>query len=57
MASTPREPVLRLNDPELEWKRFERFCLDLARALPEVADAHLYGTAARASRGSTSIAI
>lgn len=37
------EPLLNLNDRELEWKRFERFCLDLARALPEVRDAHLYG--------------
>src|SRR6266540_2253474 len=51
MASTPRDPLLRLDDPELEWKRYERFCLDLARALPEVADAHLYGTRGEAQEG------
>lgn len=51
MASTPRDPLLRLNDPELEWKRYERFCLDLARALPEVADTHLYGTRGEAQQG------
>jgi len=51
MASTPREPILRLNNPELEWKRFERFCLDLARALPDVADAHLYGTRGENQQG------
>jgi hypothetical protein len=37
------EPLLNLNDPELDWKRFERFCLDLVKALPDVNDAHLYG--------------
>jgi len=37
------EPLLDLNDPELEWKRYERFCLDLAKTLPDVRDAHLYG--------------
>ena len=42
MSSSPRVPLLDLDDPELSGKRFERFCLDLIRALPEVADAHLY---------------
>lgn len=41
--STAREPLLALNNSELEWKRFERFCLDFTKALPEVRDAHLYG--------------
>lgn len=43
MASAPRDSLLALNSPELDWKRFERFCLDLANALPDVRDAHLYG--------------
>jgi hypothetical protein len=43
MPSAAREPLLGLNNPELEWKRFERFCLDLVKALPDVRDAHLYG--------------
>ena len=43
MTAPPVEPLLALNDPELEWKRYERFCLDLAKALPDVHDAHLYG--------------
>jgi energy-coupling factor transporter ATP-binding protein EcfA2 len=43
MTSPAVEPLLSLDDSELEWKRFERFCLDLARALPDVVDAHLYG--------------
>jgi len=45
------EPLLTLNDPELEWKRFERFCLDLVIALPEVRDAHLYGTRGEDQQG------
>jgi len=51
MPSTPRAPLIELADPELEWKRFERFCLDLARSLPDVADAHLYGTRGEAQQG------
>ena len=43
MASRLVEPLLNLNNPELEWKRFERFCLDLTKLLPDVRDAHLYG--------------
>lgn len=43
MTAPSVEPLLDLNDPELEWKRFERFCLDLAKALPDIRDAHLYG--------------
>lgn len=43
MAEKPVEPLLNLNDPTLEWKRFERFCLDLTKLLPDVRDAHLYG--------------
>jgi AAA ATPase domain len=51
VASTPRDPLLRLDDPELEWKRYERFCLDLSRALPDVLDAHLYGTRGEDQQG------
>jgi hypothetical protein len=43
MVGKPVEPLLNLNDPELEWKRFERYCLDLTKLLPDVRDAHLYG--------------
>ena len=45
------EPLLNLNDSELEWKRFERFCLDLVKSLPEVRDAHLYGTRGEDQQG------
>lgn len=51
MSSNPHTPLLELADPELEWKRFERFCLDLARALPDVRDAHLYGTRGEKQHG------
>lgn len=51
MALRPRAPLLALNDPELEWKRFERFSLDLTRALPDVIDAHLYGDRGEAQHG------
>lgn len=43
MTAPSVDPLLDLNQPELEWKRFERFCLDLVKALPDVRDAHLYG--------------
>lgn len=43
MVGNPVDPLLNLNNPELEWKRFERFCLDLTKLLPDVRDAHLYG--------------
>jgi len=43
VAGKPVDPLLNLNDPELAWKRFERFCLDLTKLLPDVRDAHLYG--------------
>ncbi len=43
MSAPSVEPLLALNDPGLEWKRYERFCLDLAKTLPDVRDAHLYG--------------
>ncbi|HYV14586.1 MAG TPA: hypothetical protein VE972_01030 [Conexibacter sp.] len=51
MARTPREPILDLQDPDLSGKRFERFCLDLVRALPDVADAHLYARHGERQRG------
>lgn len=51
VSATPTDPLLRLDDPELEWKRFERFCLDLVRALPDVIDAHLYGTRGEDQQG------
>jgi hypothetical protein len=38
----PLAQLLRF-DGEFEWKSFERFCLQLAKALPEVRDAHLHG--------------
>src|SRR4051794_21511864 len=43
VAGKPVDPLLNLNNAELEWKRFERFCLDLVKLLPDVRDAHLYG--------------
>jgi hypothetical protein len=42
MASGSRSPLLALNSPEVDPKRFERFCLGLVKALPDVRDAHLY---------------
>ena len=47
----PRIDLLPLNHPEWEWKRFERFCLALVEALPDVRRAHLYGTRGQAQRG------
>ncbi len=43
VAGKPVEPLLNLNDRDLEWKRFERFCLDMTKLLPDVRDARLYG--------------
>jgi len=51
VTSPPIAPLLYLNDPELEWKRFERFCLDLVKALGDVRDAHLYGVRGEDQQG------
>lgn len=39
----PRVDLLPLDDEQWEWKRFERFCVGLAKALPDVARASLNG--------------
>lgn len=39
----PRVDLLPLDDEQWEWKRFERFCVGLAKALPDVAHASLNG--------------
>jgi hypothetical protein len=43
--------LLPLDDPEWDWKQFERFCLGFVRALPDVVDANLYGTRGQAQLG------
>jgi len=40
----PRLPLLPLDEREWDWKRFERFCLDLVNALPDVSHADFHGT-------------
>ncbi len=39
----PRLATLPLTDAALDWKAFERFCLDVLNALPEVRHADFYG--------------
>jgi hypothetical protein len=36
--------LLPIDDPEWDWKSFERFSLSFVRAQPDVREAHLYGT-------------
>lgn len=53
-ASPPagaREDLLPLDDPEWDWKSFERFCLGFVRAQSDVAEADLYGTRGQAQKG------
>src|SRR5689334_12771333 len=53
-ASRPvssHEDVLPLDDPEWEWKAFERFCLGFVQAQPGVVSAYLYGTRGEAQLG------
>ncbi len=40
----PRLTLLPLDEREWDWKRFERFCLDLVNALPDVRHAGFHGT-------------
>jgi hypothetical protein len=40
----PSLPFLPLDRREWEWKAFERFCLDVVNALPDVRYADFYGT-------------
>jgi len=43
--------LLPLDDPEWEWKDFERFCLGFVKAQPGVRDARLYGTRGQDQKG------
>jgi hypothetical protein len=43
--------LLPLDDPQWDWKQFERFCLGYVEAQPNVADAHLHGTRGQSQRG------
>jgi hypothetical protein len=43
--------LLPFDNPEWDWKAFERFCLGFVEAQPDVADAHLYGTRGEKQRG------
>ena len=47
----PRIDLLPLNHPEWEWKRFERFCLALVEALPDVRRTHILRDPGPAQRG------
>jgi hypothetical protein len=49
--TSPHEDVLPLDQPEWEWRAFERFCLGLVRTQPDVASASLYGTRGQAQLG------
>lgn len=40
----PRLALLPLDEREWDWKRFERFCLDLVNGLPDVSHADFHGT-------------
>ncbi len=40
----PRLPLLPLDDRDWDWKSFERFCLDVVNALPDVSHADFHGT-------------
>jgi hypothetical protein len=42
---------LPLDDPEWDWKAFERFCLGLVHGLADVSEANLYGTRCEAQHG------
>lgn len=43
--------LLPLDDPEWDWKSYERFCLGFVRAQPDVVNADLYGTRGQAQKG------
>jgi hypothetical protein len=43
--------LLPLDDPQWDWKGFERFCLGFVKAQPGVLDARLYGTGGQDQRG------
>ena len=43
--------LLPLDDPQWPWDSFERFCLGLVRAQPDVADANLFGTKGQKQQG------
>lgn len=43
--------LLPFDDPQWDWKAFERFCLGFVRAQSDVTDARLYGTRGQAQRG------
>lgn len=43
--------LLPLDDPQWDWKDFERFCLGFVKAQPGVRDARLYGTRGQDQRG------
>jgi hypothetical protein len=43
--------LLPFDSSEWDWKAFERFCLGLVEAQPDVEDAHLYGTRGEKQRG------
>lgn len=43
--------LLPLDDPEWDWKAFERFCLGFVKAQPGVRDARLYGTRGQDQQG------
>jgi hypothetical protein len=43
MTSLPRRALVELADPELDWRSFERFSLELVQQLPGVVDAYTHG--------------
>lgn len=48
---TPRIQRLPFDSELFSWQRFQEFCLDLAKALPEVKYAELYGEEGEKQRG------
>lgn len=49
--ATTQQDLLPLDDPQWDWKSFERFCLGFVRAKPDVVSADLYGTRGQAQKG------
>jgi hypothetical protein len=43
--------LLPLDDPQWDWKDFERFCLGFVKAQPGIRDARLYGMRGQDQRG------
>ena len=40
---TSLQPLLPLNDPNVSWEDFEKFCVDFIHQLPKVEECHRYG--------------